>query len=454
MNKFRSLLLLFACLTSMKFSLNAQSDTTTTFVKKVGSNFKIDEARRDYANGNKREALVGFREAFNNDPNSAKAAYWIGRCQYDLSNYGYAIKYARIALNLKKGSDPEINFLIAQSYHRSDMLDSAITQYKLSLEDFSKARADELSVKQYLSEAERAKELSANPIINTRNLYKGDVNTGFDDYAPILTENGKRIYFASRRSNTTGGGVNPDDQVFFEDIYTGEWNASKLQWDSISNNIPRLNSNGFEAISHFTTDGQEVYLTVNNTLVPKQKKPTLSSDIYHAKLSAKGTWSSPKAVKGVNSTFFDAAATLTADGLTMYFTSERKGTKGKADIWVSHLNGNNWSKPDNLGSVINTSGQETTPYISPDGKYLYFSSNNRDGIGGYDVYVAEFDGMNWSKPVNLGLGINSVNDDTHFIYYPELKLAVMSSIRLIEDKASYDIFYIDMANFTMPKFEY
>ncbi|MEO9258565.1 MAG: hypothetical protein ABI207_09285, partial [Crocinitomicaceae bacterium] len=133
MNKFQSLLLLFACLTSMKFSLNAQSDTTTTFVKKVGSNFKIDEARRDYADGNKRAALVGFREAFINDPNSAKAAYWIGRCQYDLSNYGYAIKYARIALNLKKGSDPEINFLIAQSYHRSDMLDSAITQYKLSL---------------------------------------------------------------------------------------------------------------------------------------------------------------------------------------------------------------------------------------------------------------------------------------------------------------------------------
>lgn len=454
MNKISSSLLLLLFLVGIIFSSKAQ-DTTTSFVHKISSSYKISQARKDFDLGKVRSALYSFREAYNVDNNSSAAAFWIGKCHYRLTNYGYAIKYARIALKLKEKVDPEINYLIGQSFHRSMQLDSAIRHYSLALKNFSKMRAEELNVQQHLAEVERAKKWNGTPAQYKRNLYEGKINSGFDDYAPIIYDNGKKIYFAARRSNTTGAGVNPDDQLFFEDIYKGLWNSETKQWDSITNTLEKLNSDGFDAVSYVSPDGKQLYLTINNTMVPDQKKPTKSSDIYHSKLSKRGTWSSPRAVKDINSSFFDAGASLTADGLTMCFTSERKGTKGGSDLWISHSNnGKSWSEPENIGKIINTSGQETTPFITPDGKHLFFSSNKGNGIGGYDIYVAAFNGTQWSYPVNLGIEINTVNNDTHFRYYPQLKIAVLSSIRLVGKKASYDNFYIDMSNFKYPKFEF
>jgi hypothetical protein len=120
---------------------------------------------------------------------------------------------------------------------------------------------------------------------------------------------------------------------------------------------------------------------------------------------------------------------------------------------VSYLKGNTWSKPENVGDSINTSGNETTVFVSPDGQYLFFSSTGHPGMGGYDVFVSKNSGGVWSKPVNLGYPINTVADETHFVYYAQLKRAYYSKFSSDDNGGlgARDIFEVDMSNFSLPK---
>ena len=123
-----------------------------------------------------------------------------------------------------------------------------------------------------------------------------------------------------------------------------------------------------------------------------------------------------------------------------------------ADIWMSTKDGNAWGKPVNLGNVINTPYQETTVFVSPDNKYLFFSSTGHPGMGGYDIYVSVNSNGVWGTPVNLGYPINTVADDLHFAYYPNLKRAYYSTMTNSQNKGigARDIFMIDLTNYTMP----
>ena len=92
------------------------------------------------------------------------------------------------------------------------------------------------------------------------------MNSGFDDYNVLLTNGGKTMYFTSRRSNTTGGGLNPDDQLFFEDIYKVEWNAATGEWEGITNQLDKMNSDGFESLHYISSDTLSGIITWNTAL--------------------------------------------------------------------------------------------------------------------------------------------------------------------------------------------
>ena len=95
-------------------------------------------------------------------------------------------------------------------------------------------------------------------------------------------------------------------------------------------------------------------------------------------------------------------------------------------------------------------GRETTPFVTGDGKYLFFSSDALPGMGGYDVYYCENIDGKWSAPKNMGAKINTVNDDTHFQYYPELNKGVISGIYNFDGYFSYDVFEINLENTDYP----
>jgi hypothetical protein len=454
------LLLLFTLFTTCiaTFGMSATTfielppDSTSSVIDRAAAVLLIDEGKKMLNTGRSRDALTKFRQAYNKDQFSSRAAYWIGKTHYQLSNYGYALQYAKISESLSEAADGDVFLLLGESYHRLNFLDSARTNYQLALVQMREARSRAFNVQQKIDEVDFAMNAQNAETKYNKRLIPGRINSGYNDYAPVLTDNYQTLYFVSRRPDTKGGGLNPDDQIYFEDIYRSSWDSELMEWDSTTNDLGRLNTEGFDAVSHITPDGNTMYITLNTSVLPI-RKTTRSSDICLSEKSSKGQWGTPKPIrnKTINTSFFDGAATLTADGNTMYFVSDRRGNKSMSDIFVVHRIGKNWGDAKALPSNINTAGNETTPYITPDGKYLFFSSDGFVGMGGYDIYVSENLGDgNWSNPVNLGPDFNTVNNDTHFRYYEDIAKAYFSSYRIQGQKSSMDIFEIDLEGWIIP----
>lgn len=438
-------------LTSVGF---ASSDVTTvppdsvsSLTQKASALVLIEKGKARFEEGRTREALIKFREAQQKDPNSWKAPYWVAKCHYRLNNYGYALRYSNIAKSRGQEKLPkDVYFVLGQSYHRMGKLDSAKIFYEKARGLFSKQRNKDLNVQGLIDQVNNAEKALVEGMKFERTRILGDMNSGYDDYG-VLTVGDSIAYVTARRSNTTGGNMNPSDERYFEDVYKLKWDAETGMWDDITNDLGKLNSNGFDALSAISPDGLVAYVTLNNSIIPKTKKATRSSDICEVKMNKNRSWNSPKPIKNksINSSFFDGAATVTADGNTMYFVSDRKADKSLTDIYVVHREGKKWGSAKPLPEIINTPERETTPYISPDGKFLFFASDGHGGLGGYDLYVSENLGDSWSEPVNLGYGINSVNNDTHFTYNPDTKKGYVSSYYIVGNKSSIDVYEIDFS---------
>lgn len=434
----------------------APPDSTSTMFEKGTAQYFISEGRRLFGEEQYQYALVKFREALSKDANNASALYWVGECHLALGNYEKAIENAEKALEIDTAVYIESAFLLGVCYHRLGELDKAIAHYSKLFSLISEPRLKELRVQFRIDECNRAKEMIGKPVSVVITAMDMNVNSPFDDYAPVLSPDGKSFYFVSRRADNLGGGVSPGDKRYFEDIYVSVWSDSLNAWTEGSNSdeiVKRLNSYGFDAINYISPDGKTLYLTINTMGLDAPKPKTKHSDIFISKINNKGGWNTPRPiVKPIQTVYFEAASTFTEDGKIMYFISERLGGEGMADIWMSTKDGNAWGKPVNLGNVINTPYQETTVFVSPDNKYLFFSSTGHPGMGGYDIYVSVNSNGVWGTPVNLGYPINTVADDLHFAYYPNLKRAYYSTMTNSQNKGigARDIFMIDLTNYTMP----
>lgn len=413
----------------------------------------IDEGRTFYNQGKIKNALTSFREAAIKDPYNWRAAFWIGKCHYRMGNYGYAVRYGNDAINIGGDKvDNEAYFNVATAYHQMANLDSALMNYDLALDKMAKGRQKELKVAENKAKCLYAKELMKNDPLYTRAGINGTINSGFDEYGVVIADTGKTLYFTSRRNNTTGGGLNPDDQLYFEDIYRAKKDPGTEEWEDVTNDLGKLNSDGFEAMNYLSPDGLWGIVTLNTTAL-EIKKTTRGSDLCEIKLNTKGVFNKPKPIanKTINTSFFEGAATVTADGNTMYFVTDRKGAKSSTDIYVVEKVGKSWGEAKPLPFHINTEGRETTPYISPDGRYLFFSSDGHAGMGGLDIYVVENKGGEWGTPVNLGYGINTVNNDSHFVYDEVNKMGYITGAQIVDNKSSLDIFEMDLKDFTIPE---
>ncbi|MDP1747484.1 MAG: OmpA family protein, partial [Bacteroidota bacterium] len=159
-------------------------------------------------------------------------------------------------------------------------------------------------------------------------------------------------------------------------------------------------------------------------------------------------WSSPEKLnKNINTKGWEPSAFLSADGNTLYFTSNRKGGFGGRDLYKSNkLPNGEWAMASNLGSTINTPYDEDAPFIHPDGVTLYFSSNGHKTMGGFDIFSSMLSTQNeWTKPANIGYPINSTDDDIYYAVSPDNKRAYYSSFKAggIGEKDNYLITFFE-----------
>jgi len=255
---------------------------------------------------------------------------------------------------------------------------------------------------------------------------KGSINTSDSEYAPVFTPDGKYIYFSSLRRSPFGK----------ENIFLSQQQNDVFR-EAIE--VDELCTEYNESFGSLSMDGNTAYL------FGYYFKDTTNGDIYLTTLKDNGFWNKPTLIKEVSSNYYDLQPFVWRDKV-MFLTSNRDGNHKNYDLFVSENQNGTWSNPINIGEVINTPYDEQSPFLSPDGKYLYFASFGHNGFGGNDIFVSTRIGNSWtqwSKPVNMGPIINSVKDDRYFVIAPDCKTAYICSNR-VGGMGQEDIYTIDL----------
>ena len=237
------------------------------------------------------------------------------------------------------------------------------------------------------------------------------VNSVYNEFRPLITPDGKTLYFSRQYHPDNVGGINDP-----EDIWYSEWNDNIQDWTEAKNMGTPLNSVGPNFISSITPDGKTLIMTLGNKYTKNGK---MKSGVSYTTKTSQG-WTPPQPFKIKNLINLSDRANfyLANNRKVLLMSIEGANTFGGRDLYVSFLQSDNkWSEPLNLGGTVNTAMEEESPFLAPDDKTLYFSSNGYKGYGGQDVYVTrrlDDTWTNWSEPENLGPGINSDKDDIFF----------------------------------------
>lgn len=252
-----------------------------------------------------------------------------------------------------------------------------------------KAAADKLeeSCRFALEDKQRIEDL------DIRNLGSG-VNSADNEYWPGMTVDGETLIYTRL--------VNGQEDFYVSSKSDNAWINSRPLPGSINTG----NNEGYTSVS---ADGRYIFFSVCN------QDGFGSCDIFYSFLKG-NAWSRRMNMGDrINTAAWDAQPAISADGKTLIFSSARPGGFGGKDLWISYWKNNNWTLPENLGKTINTSADEEAPYLHYDGKTLYFSSSGHTGYGQHDIFRSQMlGGGNWTKPENMGRGINTDADEAGF----------------------------------------
>ncbi len=240
-----------------------------------------------------------------------------------------------------------------------------------------------------------------------------NVNSEFKELNPLLSPDGKTLYFSRQNHPENAGGTEDREDIWYSELDSaGNWSLAQNMGPRFNNEFP----NFVNTIQSVTPDGRTAIMLLGNQYQAKGKMisgVSISSNVG-------GAWSEPVALKIQNDYNYSDKANyfLTNNRKALIMSVERKDSYGDRDIYVSFLRDDStWTEPLNLGGVINTAAEESAPFLASDDKTLYFSSNGFSGYGGSDIYVSrrlDDSWTSWSEPENLGPEINSPLEDLFF----------------------------------------
>ncbi len=263
----------------------------------------------------------------------------------------------------------------------------------------------------------------ANPVpFNPINL--GDsVNSKESEYLPSITVDEQTLIITRLLLKPNTGYFNVPD--YHEDFFVSHKNGE--EWTKAKNMGKRINTTRSEGAQTISANGKYMFFTACNRDNGKG-----DCDIYFTK-NDNGSWLKPMNLGSpINTSAYEGQPSISPDGKTLYFISNRTGSMNKSyDIWTSTIGENGkFSTPKNIGTVLNTAGIEQSPFIHTDNQTLYFASDGHQGMGNLDIFVTKKDlEGNWQEPKNLGYPINTSKDDFSLIVNALGNIAYFSSER-------------------------
>ncbi|MCH2199235.1 MAG: tetratricopeptide repeat protein [Flavobacteriales bacterium] len=421
-----------------------EADTNDTgFFEKSALPAKMLAAKHEFNERNMRGALTIYREILQAEPDNSSAQYWTARCHYELKRYDLAIKYLDKAVEIDPKVNDNVDFFYGKIHHRLAELDLAIDRFQKFLdENGNKSSFDVEEARRFIAQCKYAREIMARPHEVSIENMGPEVNSRFDEYAPSVTAKGDKLFFTSRRSNAVGGEIDEGgDYKFYEDVYYTMQGEDGVWLDAEGVN-GEVNTPTYDAVLSISPDGTSMFIYRNNQ--------NSAGDIFISGYDKhEDSWRAPEKMdRPVNTSYFESSVSITADGETLYFISERPEGQGQGDIYVAKKSGQGWGKPKNLGEVINTELDEKFVFIHPSGKTLYFASNGHQTMGSYDIFRTEFVNGQWSIPVNLGFPINTVNEESTFSLTRDNKTMYIAA-EYDDALGERDIYQIDVSKYRL-----
>jgi len=361
------------------------------------------------------DALSLYINLLNLHPENYNYKYRIGICYLNIpGEKEKALPYLKDAvthINLKykegrfseKEAPYDALFYLGTAYRISNQLDKAIETYRSFYQGMDFKVYDSTIVKQHIEACQNAKILMRTPMYLKLENQGEYINEQRSDVSPVVSADENIIVFTR-------------ELPFYEGIFYSI--KSDDSWSPAIQIQPELLiDDGYT--SSLSQDGSELYI---------YRDDGYDGNIYVSNFS-NGRWSpAVKLNENINTKYWESHACVSSDGTKLYFTSNRKGTYGGLDIYVSEKDSlGDWGPAVNLGPVINTPFNEETPFLDSTGKVLFFSSRGHFNMGGHDIfYSTKLDNNKWSTPVNMGYPLNTTDDDLFYSPVGEGYLAYLS----------------------------
>jgi outer membrane protein OmpA-like peptidoglycan-associated protein len=292
------------------------------------------------------------------------------------------------------------------AYRLNNDFDKAVSSFGDYLQALSADDTAGRSLVQFhIDRCRNAKELMAAPARFSCDTLPDFINTVYSNFNPVITTDEKQLFYM--------------DQLKFYDAVMHTTHPDSA-WQAPENLTPAIRSDGDHLVTGISADGTLMLLSAYDAY---QSGEIFSSEYKN------GQWSEMQKLNGnINTRFNETHASLSPDGNTLYFTSDRQGGFGGMDIYFSRRNSQgDWGAAVNAGPLINTPFNEETPFVSGDGKALFFSSQGHYNMGGYDVFMCSADEKGgWLPPFNIGYPLNTTDDDLFFCPVKSEKIAYQS----------------------------
>jgi hypothetical protein len=391
----KAIILLAICFSTLNTGFGQQSTDLKEVFLAAESYFLFEEFE---------EALPLYLKIHRAEPNNYNLCFKIGVCYlndpYEKAKSIFYLEKASKNINPKYkesnykelGAPLDALFYLGNAYRVNNILDKARDSYKKFQSQMNTEIYDDALVVEQLTACDIAEKLMKKPVDMDVDILSNGINTRFADKNPAVSGDETKMVFISQ--------LQFYDAVFYSEKKNGEWSSPR-------NITPELGVDGDVYPTCLSYDGTQLVVYRNDDFIGNLYTSTLVNGLWTPLV---------KMNDNINTKYWESHASLSRDGKTLYFTSNRKDGFGGLDVYKSaKLSNGDWGTPVNLGPTINTPYNEETPFITENGRKLFFSSYGHYNMGGYDVFMSVLKAdSTWATPVNLGYPVNSTDDDVFF----------------------------------------